>query len=412
MKPIRPAYLLALVLIPLMGAVTYTYRRSSIETVATKNIEIENVARTGIVTFNNQSGASSRTIDVSDLVVTDDVITELGDAIVLGSGETIRNSTDGQLEFIADDDAVDLLILDWKSSIAGTANGDKITHKFTAKDSGGTSTVMATARMEIVDVTDTSEDAALIFQTVTAGTLADELALIGGNFYPTTDDGLDLGATATRWNKAWFNAVDADGLLTFSTAIMQGATIFIAEGATADAHEKSFAVTDPTSDTTTTFPDYTGTVIQTGRVSQVYMFTDFVAGAGAGWIVTGANNGRATLPAGVSAGTLVVRLTGLHTGDIITAFTLAGQVESAGNTATLDATLYKNVSAAADITQTDIGAITQVSVTADAIVSASKTLDTPETIAADESFYVLITGTTAASTDFDLQGVKLTLTKN
>lgn len=138
-------------------------------------------------------------------------------------------------------------------------------------------------------------------------------------------------------------------------------------------------------------------------------------GTTAGWVVGAANNLglAATIPAGQTASTLVVPVKGFKVGWTITSFHLIGQIESAGNAAVVDADLRKLTAAAADIVDASIGAITQLSVTADTIMSAtntSKVLVTPEVIAADETFYVLITSTTAAATDIALQGVAVVFT--
>lgn len=136
------------------------------------------------------------------------------------------------------------------------------------------------------------------------------------------------------------------------------------------------------------------------------------AGATAGWAAPSAhsgftNSGVVGLPASQTASTFVIPLSGLKVGDTITAFSVAAQIESAGNTATLDADLRKLTVVADNVTDASIGAITQVSATADTAVSSSKTLATPEVVAADEQFYVLLTGTTAASTDIQLIGITL-----
>ena len=136
-------------------------------------------------------------------------------------------------------------------------------------------------------------------------------------------------------------------------------------------------------------------------------------GTTAGWVVNAANDiGRmATIPAGVTAGTLVVPLNGLTVGDIIISVHLVGQIESAGNACTVDMDIRKLTAAAADLTDASLDTMTQLSVTADTIISeanASKTLTTPETLGANESLYVLITVTTAAATDVDLMGVAVT----
>ncbi len=140
-------------------------------------------------------------------------------------------------------------------------------------------------------------------------------------------------------------------------------------------------------------------------------------GAGAGWAAGGGaiNVGLAgTVPASQTAATATMAIPGLKVGDTITGFHLIGQIESGGNACTVDADLRKITAAAADVTDASIGAITQLSVTADAIMSASNTrkvLATEEVIAADETFYVLLTVTTAASTDVAFQGVAVEITE-
>lgn len=137
-------------------------------------------------------------------------------------------------------------------------------------------------------------------------------------------------------------------------------------------------------------------------------------GATAGWVVTaGTNKLHATLPAGVTAGTLVLPVHGLEIGDIVTAFSLVGQIEAGGNTCTLDAALRSQTVAAADNADASVGAITQVSATADTALSAANAAKTglAETAAVNKLLYFLITGTTAAATDIDLLGVLLTITK-
>ena len=149
-----------------------------------------------------------------------------------------------------------------------------------------------------------------------------------------------------------------------------------------------------------------------GATKQRTVRTRAKVGTTAGWVVGAADNLglMATCPASQSASTLVVPVSGLKVGDVITAFSLVGQIEgTSGNTTTVDADLRKMTAAAADVTDASIGAITQVSVTADAILSASKTLATPEVVGADETFYVLITATTGASMDIALQGVTITV---
>lgn len=139
-------------------------------------------------------------------------------------------------------------------------------------------------------------------------------------------------------------------------------------------------------------------------------------GATSGWVLGGGpvNTGLlATLPASQTGSTLVVPLQNFKVGDTITAFHLVGQIESAGGTVTVDANLRKITAAAADVVDASVGAMTQLSVTADTIMSETNTnkASLTEIVGADETFYMLITATTAASTDIALQGIAVTVTE-
>jgi len=150
------------------------------------------------------------------------------------------------------------------------------------------------------------------------------------------------------------------------------------------------------------------------RTAQQY--TIGVAGAKvggtSGWTVAAADDiSLATVAASETAGTLVVPINiPLKVGWTITAFSVVGQIESAGGTATLDADLRKHTAAAGDVADASVGAITQISVTADTAFDDEKT-GLAEVVAADETFYVLLTATTAASTDVALMGVTVTVTE-
>jgi hypothetical protein len=133
-------------------------------------------------------------------------------------------------------------------------------------------------------------------------------------------------------------------------------------------------------------------------------------GAGAGFVVAAASNiALVTCPASQTAATAVVFLPQLKVGDVIEAFHLVGQIESAGGTVTVDAELRVMTAAAADVTDASVGSMTQLSATADAIMSDSNTLKQglDKVVGADETYYILITVTTAASTDVALQAVAL-----
>lgn len=131
-------------------------------------------------------------------------------------------------------------------------------------------------------------------------------------------------------------------------------------------------------------------------------------GATAGWVITGSTNrSHATLPASQTAATLVVPITGIPVGATITAVSCTGQVESAGNNVTLTMDVRKITSAAADNVDASLGTDDVGTLTADTVLSSSNLAVTglAETLAEGECLYVLLTGTTAASTDIDLTGI-------
>lgn len=137
-------------------------------------------------------------------------------------------------------------------------------------------------------------------------------------------------------------------------------------------------------------------------------------GGTAGWVVGAATNvsRMGTVAASQTAGTLVVPIHGLFWGDRITGYHLMGQIESAGNTVTVDAALHNLIAVAADSTTAAVtgGGMTQLSVTADTKMDRSNTykeLTTPVVVPEDGVLFLLITATTGASTDIDLIGVAI-----
>lgn len=135
-------------------------------------------------------------------------------------------------------------------------------------------------------------------------------------------------------------------------------------------------------------------------------------GATAGWVVNAAaNTFQCTIPQSQSASTLVIPVMGLHVGDTITGFGLLGQIESAGGAVTVDGNLRKTTAAAADVTDASIASMTQISVTADTAINATQDKGSlTEVVASDTSYYILVTATTAGSTDAVIHGYSISLT--
>ena len=132
-----------------------------------------------------------------------------------------------------------------------------------------------------------------------------------------------------------------------------------------------------------------------------------IVGGTAGFTVrAAADTALATCAAGSTAATFTIPIYGLKVGQTITGISLTGQIESAGNTATVDCALYTNTAAAADISTAAVtgAAITQISATADTAITATNSKkDGLATVVADGvAYFLLVTVTTAASTDVAL----------
>jgi len=133
-------------------------------------------------------------------------------------------------------------------------------------------------------------------------------------------------------------------------------------------------------------------------------------GATAGWVIPTSSNiyRLATCPASQTAATLIVSVGGtIPVGSTIKGFYLLGQIESAGATASLSANLRSTTSAAADIVDASIATTPSLSVTAQTKVNIENTMvdGLSEIVSPYKFYYALITATTAALTDIDLQGI-------
>jgi hypothetical protein len=140
------------------------------------------------------------------------------------------------------------------------------------------------------------------------------------------------------------------------------------------------------------------------------------AGATAGWVVAATNNQAklGTLPVSQTGSTLVVPLEGLQVGDTITAFTVFGSIQAAGNTGTLTADLRVLTNDAAGAVDASIEAFAApVSVTANTLLNegnARVALATPEVVARNKRYYLLITSTTGAAVTQEVLHAELELT--
>jgi hypothetical protein len=222
-----------------------------------------------------------------------------------------------------------------------------------------------------------------------------------------TAGSLDIFPTTAAKGKLRITAADSAGDTTTSivNASQAGARTYTIPDAGASA---SFVMTEG-AQTVNGNKAFGGSIIRTSYVLQAG-FGGAKAGATAGWVTTGTTNlGEWTLPASQTGSTLVIPINGLHVGDTITGYGCQAQIESGGNTATLDTNLRSLTNVAADPTDASVASTTQVVAVADTAAAPAATGIT-DVVAAGERFYVLVTSTTAASTDVRFLGCAITVT--
>ena len=150
------------------------------------------------------------------------------------------------------------------------------------------------------------------------------------------------------------------------------------------------------------------------RTGQKFTVNANVGKAGAtatvGYVKAGANTPMVTLAQNATADTFVIPID-VKVGNIITQVGIHGQIESGGNTVTIDYALRVQTAATAGSTDALIQAGTQVSKIADYLVSEHTDLGTPHTVLDGNCYYVLVTCTTGATTDIELLNVDVTYTE-
>ncbi len=281
--------------------------------------------------------------------------------------------------------------------LAFDSNGNPIAAVGTSANLGPVSAYIDT----LLPATDAAAARAILGWAKGADIVSADPLVLGtdGNYFDVTGntDFSQITCTAGTWFMLQFD--DALTMTDGANLDLGGADIVTAAG----DRGVFFAVADNTAELVAPF-------VHESR--QRLINTGAKIGTTAGWTIqTNDNLGLiATCPASRTAATLVIPIPGLKVGNKITAFSVVGQIESAGNTVTLDADLRKHTAAAADVSDASVGSITQISVAADTIISSSKTGLT-EVVAADETFYVLLTATTAVLTDIALQGITVTVSE-
>mgnify|MGYP001593538548 CR=1 FL=1 len=127
-----------------------------------------------------------------------------------------------------------------------------------------------------------------------------------------------------------------------------------------------------------------------------------------GWVETTA--GIYSLALNLSTKVLMIPLPNLPVGRQISGFRVLGALGATADNATvIDAALHKVTKGAGAVTDSEVGAITQVSVVADTTLDSEKVFTRPELVKDDYQYYAKITGTTAnnAACDVAVTGVEV-----
>lgn len=130
-----------------------------------------------------------------------------GASIVVTDPFTVRSTDAGN--------GTDPNIIADRDSASPAANDNLGEFDIQGNDSGLVDTTYAYWRGELLDPTDTSEDAEQRWAVMTAGTLAEELRLDGATLEPLTTLGLGLGDTSNRWLDLWIADSTGPGAVNF-----------------------------------------------------------------------------------------------------------------------------------------------------------------------------------------------------
>jgi len=138
------------------------------------------------------------------------------------------------------------------------------------------------------------------------------------------------------------------------------------------------------------------------------LFNSGRAVTASGWVETTA--GVFSLATNLSSKVLMISLPNLPVGRHISGFRVLGALgATTANATVIDAALHKVTKGAGAVTDSEVGAITQVSVTADTALDAEKVFTRSELITDNYQYYVKITGTTAnnVACDVAITGVEV-----
>lgn len=174
--------------------------------------------RTGTATVTSTLDVTGAATFASTVAVTGG-LTQSGD-ITLENAEIISNSTDSIVEIEYDDDAVALGELSLYSSNTATEINNTVAISVSIENVASVKTKISQIMTQADDISTSSMDATLLFGVITAGSLANELAIDGADVYPVTDGGLNLGKSGNEFGELHIqDAFTRDEVILTQTAV-------------------------------------------------------------------------------------------------------------------------------------------------------------------------------------------------
>ena len=227
--------------------------------------------------------------DVTGTVITTGNLSDITNIGVFTSTITMEGSTanDFELTLSAGDPTADrtLTFPDATDTLVGRATTDTLTNKSISLGSNTVTATLAQLNTAVSDAdvaslagTETLTNKTLttpVISSITNGAATLTLPTSTGTIALTTD--IPSGVVTESGTQTLTNKTLTSPVIT-GAVFNDGSIVF--EGATADAHETTFTITDPTADRTITFPDATGTVALAANVAALSgaTFTGAVSG--------------------------------------------------------------------------------------------------------------------------------------
>jgi len=227
--------------------------------------------------------------DVTGTVITTGNLSDITNIGVFTSTITMEGSTanDFELTLSAGDPTADrtLTFPDATDTLVGKATTDTLTNKsisLTTNTVTGTkaefNSAMSDADFATIAGSETLTNKTLttpVISSITNGAATLTLPTSTGTIALTTD--IPSGVVTETGTQTLTNKTLTSPVIT-GAVFNDGSIVF--EGATANDHETTFTITDPTADRTITFPDATGTVALAGNVAALSgaTFTGAVSG--------------------------------------------------------------------------------------------------------------------------------------